>query len=143
VLPLEREIELEGIAELVADAGSGRGGLTVVEGPPGLGKSMLLAQAERAAAERGLAVHRARGHELERTFAWGVARSLLEPAVVDELLTGAAAPARVVFDPGAELAGPPAPEAGFEILHALYRLTLRLAERGPLLLVVDDAHWAD
>ena len=32
---------------------------------------------------------------------------------------------------------------GFAILHALYWLTVRLAERAPLLLVVDDAHWAD
>ena len=34
-------------------------------------------------------------------------------------------------------------EAGFAILHALYWLVARLAEREPLLLVVDDAHWAD
>jgi len=140
VLPLERRVELEAIAELAADAGRGRGALMVVEGAPGLGKSMLLAEAERVAVERGLSVLRARGHELERTFAWGVARSLLEPALTDALLEGAA---RVVFDPSAEIAGGPSPEAGSAILHALYRLTVRVAERGPLVLVVDDAHWAD
>ena len=29
------------------------------------------------------------------------------------------------------------------MLHALYWLVVRLGERRPLVLVVDDAHWAD
>ena len=40
-------------------------------------------------------------------------------------------------------AGPPEADAGFAITHGLYWLALRLAEREPLLVVVDDAHWAD
>jgi len=38
---------------------------------------------------------------------------------------------------------PPASQAGFEILHALFWLVVRLAEREPLLLLLDDAQWAD
>ena len=34
-------------------------------------------------------------------------------------------------------------EPGFAILHALYWLVARMAERGPLLVAVDDAQWAD
>ena len=142
MLPLEREVELEAIRELAADAVAGRGALMVLEGPPGLGKSMLLAQAEREAGTRGLAVLRARGHELEQSFAWGVARSLLEPSVTDELLDRAGP--GVVFDAGAELGGraglqKPAPGSSTRCTGS----TLRLAEAGRSLLVVDDAHWAD
>jgi predicted ATPase len=34
-------------------------------------------------------------------------------------------------------------DASFAILHALYRLTVRLAEQTPLLLAVDDLQWCD
>jgi DNA-binding CsgD family transcriptional regulator len=139
VLPLEREIELEAIAELVAGAADGRGGLLVVEGVAGVGKSTLVAYAAQAARDRGLTVLQARGHELERAFGWGVARLLLEASLTDDLLTGPAQPARVVFGEDAESAS----DGGFGILHSLYWVTVRLAERGPLVLAVDDAHWAD
>ena len=118
-----------------------QGGLALVEGPPGVGKSALL---ERAARDQAGAVLWARGHELERAFGWGVARSLLEAAVgADGLLAGPAAPARAVFGAAEDGAGEDVSAAQFAILHALYWLVVRLGERGPLLLVVDDAHWAD
>ena len=124
---------------------AGSGGLLLLEGPPGVGKSALIERATAIARERGLAVLRARGHELERAFGWGVARSLLElplraRAERDELLAGPAAPARAILDASGEA---PGSEPGFAILHALYWLVARLAERGPLLLAVDDAQWAD
>ena len=142
---LEREAELGALAELCERAAGGRGGLMVVEGPPGVGKSALLDRASALARERGLVVLRARGHELERAFGWGVARALIEASLEDapELLAGPAAPARMVFERGDDTAGGPASEARFAILHALYWLVVRLAERAPLLVLVDDAQWAD
>jgi hypothetical protein len=75
---LERDVELELLAELVRGVGAGRGAILLFEAAPGLGKSALLEQGALAARQGGLAVLRARGHELEREFAWGVARSLFE-----------------------------------------------------------------
>ena len=75
---LERELELELVAALLEATGRGHGGLLLLEGSPGVGKSALIEHATAIARERGLAVLRARGHELERAFGWGVARSLLE-----------------------------------------------------------------
>ena len=49
----------------------------------------------------------------------------------------------MLFDDGEDGADDRDSEAAFSILHALYWLVLRLAERQTLLLVVDDAHWAD
>ena len=150
VVLLERDTELALLAGLVRDVAARRGGLILFEAPAGLGKSALMEHGAQMASSAGLLVLRARGHQLEQAFPWGVARSLLESllqgssdAERGRLLDGPASPARQVFEDAAT-AGPRTVEAGFSIMHGLYWLTLRLAQqRRPLLLVVDDAHWAD
>src|SRR3954447_19320020 len=131
---LERDAELRAIQGLLDGARAGRGGLYVLEAPAGLGKSALAAGAVELA--DGLVVLRAAGRELERELGWGVARSLFEGHVEPDLLTGPAAAAGALFEDGEA-------ETSFAILHGLYWLAVRLAEQQPLLLVVDDAHWAD
>jgi predicted ATPase len=79
---LERSEELARIESALAEARSGRGTFVVLEGPAGIGKTALLAAARTAAAESGMRVLRSRGTELERDFAFGVARQLFEPALV-------------------------------------------------------------
>jgi DNA-binding CsgD family transcriptional regulator len=146
----ERDAELQVIADLVSGAEQGTGALVLVEAPAGLGKSALLDHAAARASDAGLLVLRARGHQLERAFGWGVARSLFEGLLragalgPSEMLDGPAAPARAVLLDGEGAPGAAAGSDGaFAILHALYWLAVRLGERGPLLLLVDDAHWAD
>jgi DNA-binding CsgD family transcriptional regulator len=143
---VERELELETVERLLAGASAGSGGAVVVEGPAGIGKSSLLVAARTAAAPE-LRVLSARGGDLERELPFGVARQLLEAVVVacdaderDALLAGAAALAKPVLfgaDPGAGA------EPSFSALHGLYWLTVNLADAQPLLVTVDDAHWAD
>ena len=143
---VERELELETVERLLAGAGAGSGGAVVVEGPVGIGKSSLLA-ATRTAASPELRVLSARGGDLERELPFGIARQLLEPVVVacdaderDALLAGAAVLAKPVLfgaDPEASV------EPSFSALHGLYWLTINLADAQPLLVTVDDAHWAD
>ncbi|MEA2179967.1 MAG: hypothetical protein QOG77_3264, partial [Solirubrobacteraceae bacterium] len=147
---LEREIELAALDELFARTAAGRGGAVLIEGAPGLGKSTLLSRAAETARDAGLSVARARGHELEQAFGWGAARGLLERPVAActdderaELLAGPAAPARAVLHPAAEPGLPPTDATGFAVLHALHWVALRLAERAPTALLVDDAHWVD
>ena len=115
----------------------------VIEGPPGVGKTRLLAEARRLAAERGLPVLGARGSQLERTFGFGAVRQLFEPVLVDparreRLLSGAAGSARGVFDVPDEPA-----EGTFSVLHGLYWLTAGLASEQPLVLTIDDLQWCD
>jgi predicted ATPase len=143
---VERERELETVERLLAGAGAGSGGAVVFEGPAGIGKSSLLAAARTAAADE-LRVLLARGGELERELPFGIVRQLLEPVVVgcdaeerEALLAGAAALAKPVLfaaDPEAGV------EPSFSALHGLYWLTINLADARPLLVAVDDAHWAD
>jgi DNA-binding CsgD family transcriptional regulator len=148
----ERTAELAAIERAVRDVVAGDGRLLVFQGPAGIGKSSLLKAARDRAGAVGMDVLSARGGELERRFGFGVARQLFEAAVRDgrsgrRLLAGTARLAAPVL--GVELGqdGPPAPrdpgEAGFAVQHGLYRLTVQLAERRPVALVVDDAHWAD
>jgi DNA-binding CsgD family transcriptional regulator len=86
----------------------------------------------------------ARGAELERDFPYGVVRQLLEPALAtdrDELLSGAAALAAPLF--GGAVGPIAGSDASFAVLHGLHWLVVGLAARGPLVLAIDDAHWAD
>ena len=142
---LERESEVTALKAIVADARNGSGSVTVIEGPAGIGKSSLLEMARANAVSGGLAVLDARGGELEVDYPFGVVRQLFEPVVVrdaadgEALFAGAAALARHLFDAAAA----PASRDSYAILHGLYWLTVNIAERGPLLLVVDDLQWCD
>jgi predicted ATPase len=142
---VERELELDTVERLLAGARAGSGGAVVFEGPAGIGKSSLLAAARTAAAD--VRVLFARGGELERELPFGIVRQLLESAVVvadaeerAALLAGAAALARPVLLPADPKTSA---EPSFSALHGLYWLTINLADTQPLLVAVDDAHWAD
>ena len=140
---LDREAELDAVVARLESACGGSGSAVLVEGPGGIGKTELLLAAERAARGEGMAVAAARGAELEREFAFGVVRQLFEPASRG-LLEGAAGLAAPVFEPPpAGPAGGAVSERSFAVLHGLYWLCANLAERAPLLVAVDDVHWAD
>ena len=147
---LERERELRAADALLADAAHDRGRLLCIEAPPGMGKSALVEHIAGRARDAGCVVLSAAGRELERGLGWGVARSLFESAVArcsaqerDELLSGSAAAAGALFGGEFDTEGRSPDDLRFAILHGLYWLAVRLAEAAPLVLIVDDAHWAD
>jgi DNA-binding CsgD family transcriptional regulator len=158
---LERDRELHEIAGALDRLGRGQGGLVLVQGAAGIGKTALLDAACAPAAGAGVRVLRAGAGELEQEFPYGIVRQLFEPPLraADpdgrrRLLDGAAEPAASVVAPdrgrdrGPDGRPParrsPAGDA-YIVLHGLYWLTVNLAAAGPgpLLLVVDDVHWVD
>jgi DNA-binding CsgD family transcriptional regulator len=148
---LDRGSELAAVQALVEAVRLGQAGIMLVEGSAGIGKTSLLHAAEAAARGQGVAVATAHCGELERGFAFGVVRQLFEPMLAaaseDErvgLLGGAAGLAmRVLGSEGLEDAPALGSEVPYAPLHGLYWLTANLAARMPLLLSVDDLHWAD
>src|SRR5262249_37368364 len=80
---LERTGELARLTAALRRAREGQGSFVLVEGPAGMGKTALLAEARAAAADDGMRVLRARGAELERDFAFGVVRQLFEPPLAE------------------------------------------------------------
>src|SRR5437763_8550062 len=148
---LERERELSQFDRVLDDATQAkRGGLVIVEGSAGIGKTRVLESARQAADERGMIVLAARASELDRDFPFGVVRQLFEPvlATADEqersrLLRGAAGFAEPLLLGTSPAGGEASKDQSLTLFHSLYWFTANLAERGPALLVVDDAHWAD
>lgn len=148
----ERQGELGRLDAALERAAGGTGTLAVVEGPAGIGKTRLLRELRDRASAAGAAVLTARGTDYEQDFAFGVVRQLLERRMLEDadrepLLRGAAGlAARPLGLPGATAADAPtldSPDPAYGALHGLYWLIANLAAAGPLVLVVDDAHWAD
>ncbi|MGH3777368.1 MAG: AAA family ATPase [Pseudonocardiaceae bacterium] len=136
-LLLERDHELAVLDAALTAARDGLGGMAVIEGPPGIGKSRLLAAARAMAS--GFAVLAARGGELEQDFPWGVVRQLFEAEVAladlarrKALFVGAAAPAAEPLGRRRDAANGDAAErdraspgdASFAALHGLYWLVV-------------------
>ncbi len=142
---LERDAEITALETFVDGIERTGPRLMLIEGPAGIGKSTLLAEARRLAAEDGLRMLVGRGSLLEREFPFGVVRQMFEPDLADQaererLLSGAAEAAAPVFS---SVPGETGGDASFAALHGLYWLTMDLAGDKPLLLVVDDLHWVD
>ena len=147
---VERDREVATLTGALDDLAEGRHGLLLIEGPAGIGKTRLLAEARRLAHERSVRVLASRGSQLESAYAFGMVRQLFEPEIADparrdELLHGAAGGARGVFAMGeGEGADGNSDRAdGFAVLHGLYWLAVNLTAEGPLMLVLDDAQWCD
>jgi DNA-binding CsgD family transcriptional regulator len=149
---LERDAALARIDQCLREAIAGGGSLLLLEGPAGIGKTRLIVAAGRRGRELGLTTLSARGSELERDFAYGLVRQLFEAPLVAaslseraEFLSGAAGRAAPLFGIGPvqdDVAGALL-DPSFAILHGLYWLCANLGQRCPVLLCIDDVHWAD
>jgi predicted ATPase len=134
-----RETERSAIAALLDEAWASRGGGLVLRGPPGIGKSALLADA--AAGAEGMRVLRTQGVTSEAELAFSALHQLLHPVahLADRLSPRQATALRVAMGEGA--VGESADR--FVVYAATLALIAEAAEAQPVLCIVDDAHWLD
>jgi DNA-binding CsgD family transcriptional regulator len=124
----EREGALAQVGALLANAVAGHGRALFVLGEAGLGKTTLLEHAVELASGR-MTVGVGRADVAEAALPFGVLGQALEPLLGSD-----------VFSPWRGEPGRQRPAA-----DRLYAILLRLREVAvqPLLIVLDDAHWAD
>ncbi|MET9382585.1 AAA family ATPase [Streptomyces sp. NPDC002928] len=156
----ERESELaavdEALGELTGLRADGaepsdrpRGALLAFAGHAGIGKTTLLGEVRRRAVARGCTVLSARGGDQEQRVAFHVARQLLQP----QFAGAAEADLRSALGSWYDIVGPAlgicAPTEGAPPDQQGLRdgldwvLTHLTVQRAPMVLLLDDAHWAD
>ena len=134
-----RDSEMALLAELMKEAARGRGGVVLIEGEPGIGKSALVRAAVAGAPEAGCEVFWGAGDELGQTLPllpFLDALRVREPSAnprrkaIVGLLRG-----EVVADRGTDV---PA-----VLAEQLLALVAEQCAARPTILVVDDLQWAD
>lgn len=147
---LERDRQLEAVRECLDAAAQGRGGALFFRAEPGMGKTRLLSLAARIAGAR-FVVARAGGHELEQAYPYATAHQLISSLQLqcgpetDDLAAGQATlRAFVRRPPGGPAQGQLDPLlVRVDLFYALQWFLVSMAERKPVLLLVDDLHWSD
>jgi DNA-binding CsgD family transcriptional regulator len=124
----DRAEEIEALRVAVEGVAEGRGGVTVIEAPPGFGKTSLCDRAAELAAEGGVEVLTARGTELQEQVPFGLARVLLRIS-----------PRELGASPDRGLA------TVEQLAFVCFERVIGAAEEEgrPHLLIVDDVQWAD
>ena len=147
-----RNGELATLRSLLARAEAGAGGLAMLSGAPGAGKTRLVGELARDAAERGALVCYGASDAVVVT-PYQPLRDWLEflisvcdPDALGECLGTQGTQLTRLVPELERITGPAAGDAQgdrFALQSAAIELLGRLSRRQPLLLVLDDAHWAD
>ena len=135
---LGRASECTRIQAALDAALAGESAVVVVSGEPGIGKSALLEYA--VAAGGGMTVLATRGFESESELAFASLTELLRPLEQD---LGALRDVQREALAAALAIGPPVDAEPLTVCVAALDLVAVAAERDPLLIVIDDAHWLD
>lgn len=152
-----RESELERLATSLAETAVGRGGLVLVLGDPGIGKTRTTEELADRARREGMDV--VWGHCYEGDWAppYGPFVEVLEALAAStdpgelraDLGDGGAALAQLV--PGLRRVLPDLPEAvplqpdeeRFRLIDAMAQFLVARSRRAPLVCCLDDLHWVD
>ena len=140
-----RLAELKRLDDCLERADAGRSQVVLIEGEPGIGKSRMLEEALRSADARGFHTFLAGADEVERARPFGplvealgcTAEAKGRRAEIATLLRGDAAAGQKPIEPTRD------PGLQFRVVDAFVDLVEELVLRTPVLLAVEDVHWAD
>ncbi|GGS80554.1 AAA family ATPase [Nonomuraea spiralis] len=133
-----RSADQAAVDGLLERARAGRSGALVVRGEPGIGKTALLDHAGRRA--EGMRVLRGVGIETEAEIPFASLHLLLHQGF--DRIGALPAPQAAALE-GAFGLAPATTDGRLMVGLAVLSLLAELAEDGPLLCLVDDAHWLD
>jgi predicted ATPase len=140
-----RSGEVETLRRLIEATRAGLGQVVVVEGEPGIGKTRLVTEVLGHARDAGLEVCEAGCDDMGRTRPFAAITHALGIATESTHADRAAIAALLAEDHATPSARSSAPTPGieFRIVEALGAVVERLALDRPLVLAVEDLHWAD
>ena len=151
------DAQLSILRDRLASTIDGHGGMVLVGGEPGVGKTALVRQLIAEAERRGAFAVFGRCYESEGTVAYSPFVEMLEQAmslmpadvVMEDMGESASEVARMVpelrrrFPDIPEALDLPVEQQRRYFFNAVSSFISRGSERFPLLLVMDDVHWAD
>jgi DNA-binding SARP family transcriptional activator len=145
-----RKAEVARLGAILDAALQGRGGIAIVRGEAGIGKTRLVSALVGEAVSRGCRVLLGRCHESDSILPFGPWVDAMRAGGVgsDGDVLAALHPTRRAeltrLLPEADTAGlPRASDSALPLFESVTDLVQHLAARRPLLLVVEDVHWAD
>src|SRR5215813_14227087 len=130
-LPRGRQAQLEQLRHQLDAVRTGRGGIVLVVGMPGLGKTVLLDATDAMARERDIRIFRGTANLAARVIPFG--------PLLEALVSAPDAP----VDPAVLRDLSQFPDQRFWLLRELQEGLERAALRAPVLILVDDVQWAD
>jgi DNA-binding NarL/FixJ family response regulator/tetratricopeptide (TPR) repeat protein len=126
-----RDGERAELGLVVAAAAAGAGGIAILEGAAGIGKSRLLAEAARMAVDQGLLVAAGVSDELDQVTPWAPLLQALSSTSPMLVSSADLAPSRVLAD------------QRLAVIEYIRTALERASHRRPLLITLDDLQWAD
>jgi class 3 adenylate cyclase/tetratricopeptide (TPR) repeat protein len=152
-----RDVELERLGRRLAEVPGGRGGVVLIGGEPGIGKTRLVEEMAEQMAREGMAVLWGHCYEGEWTPPYAPFIEALEADLThadpEELraVLGAGGPAlaqlvpklRAILPDLADVVPLAPDEERFRLLDAVAQYLVARSQREPLLVCLDDLHWVD
>ncbi|WNV88641.1 AAA family ATPase [Umezawaea sp. Da 62-37] len=136
-----RRNEIGRLTEVLGRLKTGRPQVVEIQGEPGIGKTRLLEELARMAADRGMESVSGRAGEYERDVPFGIVAEALDRLAG----AGGDAETRAVV---AALSPDPAAGAAtgadrYRLYRTVRRMAVRFARPPGLVVLLDDLHWAD
>ncbi|HUG14112.1 MAG TPA: AAA family ATPase [Thermomicrobiales bacterium] len=127
-----RQRELDLLQRRLSAMLAGRGGVVLIGGEAGIGKTTLVDLLHRQAQEHGALVLTGGCYDLTSTPPYGPWREALAPALSSDLL-----------DALAGASGSASVSSQADLFERVLRAVAALAEQQPLVLALEDLHWSD